>query len=150
MGSVRPGDVAVTPAGDGWLCFQYLGSHPEYGDSVRVCPLVQLVQPTVCERLFEAAYVVFYPARAAVARSLARVIGHLPSPGVPTRVRRPGVREGRVVRTWIIEDESGERVTAVLSDQDLALPIAVIWNQALLVQRVTEGWKPEQEGRSDS
>jgi hypothetical protein len=35
-----------------------------------------------------------------------------------------------------------------LSEDDLQLPIAVIWNHELLTQRLLGGWDPRQEGRA--
>jgi hypothetical protein len=53
------------------------------------------------------------------------------------------------VETWIIEDGASELVTKKLSETERELPIAVIWNRELLVQRVSEGWRPEMEGQSE-
>ncbi len=91
----------------------------------------------------------FHPAIAAVVRGLASGVGHLPARGVPIRLRRPGARVGTEVRTWIIEDRSGEVVREKLSAEERRLPIAVIWNQELLAQRVAEGWRPEMEGSNE-
>ena len=145
----KPGDVLELTAVDGLIYAQYLGKHPEYGDAVALCPSKQPAPVPVSPDLFRDGYVTFYPAVAAVNRGLASVIGHLPSPGLPSRLRRPGARSGRKVETWIIEDSSHETVKTRLSDEERALPIAVIWNHELLVQRVSEGWRPEMEGCHD-
>jgi hypothetical protein len=50
------------------------------------------------------------------------------------------------VDSWIIEDASGEVTKAKLSEEELRLPIAAIWNHELLVQRLAEGWTPVEEG----
>jgi hypothetical protein len=64
-----------------------------------------------------------------------------------TRQRfRPGARAGLTVTTWIMEDVSSEEVKQQLSAEERNLPIAVIWNHELLLQRVREGWRPEMEG----
>lgn len=145
----KPGDVLEVTAADGVIYTHYLGKHPEYGDAVAVCPTKHLKRVPVSPNLFHSGYVTFYPAVAAVNRGLAAVVGHLPSPGLPKRVRRPGARSGRKVETWIIEDDSRETVKDRLSDEDRELPIAVIWNHELLVQRVSEGWRPDMEGRHE-
>lgn len=54
---------------------------------------------------------------------------------------------GRRIITWIIEDGSREVVKANLSEEELRLPIAAIWNHEFLIQRIAEGWNPMNEGR---
>jgi hypothetical protein len=99
------------------------------------------------EQAFSDSYVAFYPVTAAVARGLIEVIGYLTPPNLPSRVRRPGARSGRRINTWIIDSGTDEVVKSKLSDDDLRLPIAVIWNHEMLTQRVLEGWNPADEGR---
>jgi len=96
-------------------------------------------------RLFERGYLTFYPAKAAIVQKLATIVGYLQAPDLPKRLRRAGVRSGCAVETWVIEDASGEVVKRELSDQERQLPIAAIWNHEFLVQRVSEGWRPEFE-----
>lgn len=116
---------------------------------VAVCPTKQALQVDVNAELFRGGYVTFFPVVAAVAQGLASIVGHLPSPGLPKRVRRPGARSASKVETWIIEEGTDEVVKRELSDVERKLPIVVIWNRDLLVQRVSEGWRPEMEGRSE-
>jgi hypothetical protein len=144
----RVGDVLEVVVPEGKIYLHYLGAHPEYGDGVAVCPTIFQSPVAVTESLFRDSYFVFYPARAAVSRRFASVIGQLPSPGLPGRLRRPGAQHGSKVETWIIEEDSREEVKRQLSDEELRLPVAVIWNHEFLVQRVLEGWRPEHEGRS--
>lgn len=146
----RAGDVLEIAAPNGFIYLHYLGKSGEYGDAVLVSPMVYGGRQEVSSALFREAYVAFYPAAAAVSRALAQVVGHLPSSaGVPNRLRRPGVRCGREIKTWIVEDSTGEYVRDTLSEEERQLPIAAIWNHALLVQRVTEGWRPQMEGEDD-
>jgi len=131
----------------GAIFLHYLGRHTQYGDVVAVCPVVSPQGTAITSDFFQGSYVAFYPVVAAVARGMAQVVGSLPSPGLPRRLRRPGARSGRRVETWIIEEASGaEVVKRHLSDDERHLPIAVIWNHELLLQRVAEGWRPEMEG----
>jgi hypothetical protein len=145
----KPGDVLELATPDGLIYLHYLGKHPEYGDGVAVSPTRQARRVTPSPDLFRAGYVTFYPVLAAVSQGLVTVIGHLASPGLPKRLRRPGARSGRRVETWIIEDDFGEIVKRQLSEEEQALPIAAIWNHELLIQRVAEGWRPEMEGRHE-
>jgi hypothetical protein len=142
----KPGDVLELTAPDGVVYLQYLGKHPEYGDGVAVCPNKQRVPVEVNAEFFNESYVTFFPVGAAVAQGLASVVGHLPCAGLPKKVRRPGVRLANRIESWIIEDGSSEVVRQRLSESELALPIAAIWNYSFLLQRLTEGWRPEMEG----
>lgn len=67
-------------------------------------------------------------------------------PGLPERWRRAGALKGREVLTWIIEEPSGEVVKRTLSEEERRLPIAQIWTHAFLIDRVSQGWRPEMEG----
>ena len=131
-----------TPKGFAYL--QYVGRHPEYGDAVMVCPRLgeRLNGQTLSD-----GYVVFYPVTAAMALRLVEVVDHFTPPKLPQRLRRPGARSGLRVDTWVVEDGTGETVKSKLSEDDLQLPIAVIWNHELLIQRLLEGWNPLHEGR---
>jgi len=143
---VQPGDVLEVAASGGLVYLCYVGKHSEYGDAVEVCPVEQTTPPEHFEGLFRSAYVAFYPATAAVARGLANVVGRATCPEMPRTLRRPGARSGLTVKTWIIEDGRGESVKQQLSSDELRLPIAVIWNHELLLERVRAGWRPEREG----
>jgi hypothetical protein len=143
---VKPGDVLELNAPDGWIYVHYLGRHPVYGDAMTVCPTVNSTRAKADQDLFRDGYVTFYPVAAAVRQGLAAIIGHLPSPGLPRRFRRAGVRSGRTIETWIIEGEGFRVVRKRLSDTERRLPIAAIWNHEFLVQRVSKGWRPEMEG----
>lgn len=145
---LKIGDVLEIGAASGLVYVQYLGKHPEYGDAIAVCSMEHSRRPVVAPDLFRNGYVIFYPANAAVSQNLARVVGNLPAADVPTRLRRPGVRSEAGVETWIIEDESGEHVKRTLSADERQMPLAVIWNHEMLLQRISEGWRPEREGAS--
>lgn len=145
---VKGGDVLQLRAGDRFAYLHYIGKHPEYGDAVLVSPGLQERQTSVARENFVSGYVAFYPAAAGVAQGLVEVVAHLPPPNLPERLRRAGARSGRRVDTWIIEDGSREVVRTKLSEDELRLPIAAIWNHELLVQRIAEGWNPMNEGRA--
>lgn len=145
---VKPGDVLLLNAGGGFAYLLYIGPHPEYGDAIFVSPKLRERQAIVKGETFSGGYLAFYPARAAVAKGLVEVVGQMSPPSLPKRLRRPGARSGRRIDSWIIENGTGEVVKAKLSEEELQLPIAVIWNHELLIQRVTEGWNPVEEGRT--
>lgn len=136
------GDILQLRDGDRFAYLHYIGRHPEYGDAVLVSPKFQDRQISVAGDYFADAYATFYPVTLAVAQGLAEVISQLPSPGLPKRMRRPGAMTGNRVDTWIIEEGGREIVRATLSDDERRLPIAGIWNHAILIQRIGEGWTP--------
>ena len=142
----QPGDVLEVRLANGLGYLLFVGTHSEYGDAVKVSPVVATERPPVSLGLFEKGYIAFYPARAAWSQGLVETVGSLPAPPVPSALRRPGARSEGRVETWIIEDESGEAVTRTLTGEQRHLPIAAIVNHELLVQRIAEGWRPEKEG----
>jgi hypothetical protein len=144
----KPGDVLQLNTPKGFAYLQYVGRHSEYGDAVLVNPKLGVRPEVFTSQAFSGGYLVFYPATAAVARGLVAVVDHLAPLSLPQRLRRPGARSGQHIATWIIEDGTAETVKSKLSEDDLRLPIAVIWNHELLTQRVLEGWNPLHEGRA--
>ena len=145
----RPGDVAEVQSSGRRIYLHYLGKHPRLGDSVVVDSTMHVARPEmITAELFRDGYVTFYPLRAAVSQGLAEIVGHVVSAArVPFRLRRPGAIIGRQIVTWVLEDASGpEIVKKSLSDDELRIPIAAIWNHEFLLQRVSEGWRPEQKG----
>src|SRR5262245_57227834 len=125
---IKAGDVLQVCVAGRFAYLHYIGKHPEYGDAVVVSPRIRERQTSLSSDNFSDGYVTFYPAAAAVAQGLVEVVGHLPPPTVPGRLRRAGARYGRQVETWIIEDGGREVVKSKLSEEDLRLPIAAIWN----------------------
>lgn len=147
-GRVQPGDVVEFEVEGRFSYLHYIGKHPAYGDAVVVKPGFEEHRLAVDAQMFTRGYITFYPLNAALRHALVRVIGHLPPPRVPNRLRRAGVRRGGRVETWIIEDGTSEVLKTTLSEEELRIPIASLWNHEFLIQRVLEGWTPEQEGRA--
>jgi hypothetical protein len=139
----KPGEVFRVDTSGGFIYLQFLGRHPEYGDAVLVCPKKMRREPLELHAIFNSAYAVFYPISAAIKQGLVRRVGFFPTPGIPTRWRRPGAWVRDRIETWIIEDESaGEILRRELTEDERRLPIAEIWNHEMLIQRVSEGWQP--------
>ncbi len=144
-----PGDVLEVAIPDDCLGYLlYLGKHHEYGDTVLVVPGTFDRPPTDFSKEFQHAYVTFYPVTAALAQKLVRVVAKeiIPTGMPPRRLRRAGARSGTRIDSWVIEDESGEYLKTKLSEDELRLPIAAIWNHELLLKRITTKWRPELEG----
>jgi hypothetical protein len=121
----KPGDVLSVALGDGVAYLQYLGKHKRYGDAVLVSRRFEQALDSISPQFFADAYVAFYPVSAAAQQGLVEIVGHMPSPRVPSRIRRAGERVGRTIKSWVIEGGLlGERVKATLSKSELQLPIA--------------------------
>ena len=142
------GDVLAIDAPGGVVYVQLIGKHPLYDEAVAVCPRLQAARVQVTEVLFADSYVIFYPASMFVKEGVARVVGRLPAPPFPTRFRRPGARAGDAIRTWLVEEPTGDVVRWSLSDEELQLPIAVMCSTEALIDFVTHEWRPERVGRT--
>ncbi len=123
---------------------QFVGTHPDYGDAVRVEPRVHHLPPSTFDDLFRDGYFTFYPARLAVRKGVMRIAGHGTAPQMPAMWRRAGARRGTAIETWVIETAVSEQVTSDLTPAQRSLPIAAIWNHAMLLERVATGWHPTQ------
>jgi hypothetical protein len=142
--NIATGDVLVADSPGGAVYVQYVGTHPDYGDAVRIEPRVRQSPPSALDDLFHDGYFTFYPARLAVKKGLMQIVGRAAAPRMPTIWRRAGVRRGTVIDTWVIEEETGEQVTRELTPAQRLLPIAAVWNHAMLLERVAAGWHPAQ------
>ena len=144
---LKPGDVLEIALPDGVSYVQYVGEHPEYGGTIWVVPRVfHSPLKEVGSSLGERGYYTFYPARTAVSRKLVRVAGaaSLDGRSVPLELRRAGARgpEG-AIHTWIVSSPDHEYVRETLTASERRLPIAAIWNHEMLVQRIRDGWLPD-------
>lgn len=145
-----PGAV-VAVDGDGALYYaQYVGQHAEYGDVLWVLPEAFQGSPAAWSALpWARGYYAFYPLRASVRQGLTTIVGQAPLDGraVPVALRRVGARsvEGAIL-TWMVSDGTTEDRREVLSDAERRLPIASIWNHAMLLHRLSEGWHPAAVG----
>lgn len=145
---LKPGDVLKIAVKDLTGYLQYVGEHIEYGGVIWVTPRAFATPPKAPTDLIgDDGYYTFYPARTAIARGFAEVVGSAPLNGreVPHTLRRAGVRDdGGSVRSWIISYENGEEaVRTALSESEARLPIAAIWNHDMLTQRIADAWRPE-------
>jgi len=145
----RPGDVFELQVEGSVAYLQYLGKHPSYGDAIRILHTKSL--PATAQGWCAAVakgYIVFYPLRSSSAQGLVSMVGHHDKAlEVPRTVRRAGARDrdGRVRRWIIVEGDRIDSSHEVLTAEQRMLPIAGIWNHAMLCKRVLQGWRPEEE-----
>lgn len=145
--SLRPqiGDVLEIRVPAGFFYVHYLGKHMRLGACIAVAPVIFTDRIVPDAKIFMDSYATFYPVGAAVSRKLATIVGRFPSPGLPSRFRVPGFVSGAKVMNWIIDDGNQRTPKRQLTAEERLLPIAEIWNQELLIERVTQSWRPEQE-----
>ncbi len=147
MRRAKPGSVLEVAVAGGYSYLHYIGRHPMYGDAVMVSARTWTANEPVSAEMFRDGYVTFYPARASVSAGLTRIVGQLPSSGLPAKFRRALTRVDRRVLNWCIEDEgngSNEiKDEAALTQDERRLPIAAIWNHAYLLISVAQRWRPE-------
>lgn len=145
---LTPGDILEIDVPGGRGIIQYIGEHHELGGTIWVTPRV--VPPGTgdpAELVAEDGYYTWFPARPAVQKGLARVIGRADLRGraLPTRTRRRGAIDASGwVLTWFVSDGSPERLVRELSAEQRRFPIEEIANLDALAYMITEGWRPEQ------
>lgn len=144
---VQVGEVLEVQLQRGLGYAQYLGTHELDGDAVAVVPRVFPERPAIEPALLYDSYVTFYPVHLALRQKLVQVVGHLPAAPIPKVFRRQGAMSGREVLTWLIDDGPTTTVKRELSEEELRIPIAGIWNHEYLLNRIAEGWRPEHVGR---
>ena len=65
---------------------------------------------------------------------------------VPRRLWRSlNIGPNGKVLSWVIEDGKREYVTTRLTEEEVELPLAGIWNHEFLTLRIAAGWDPTQE-----
>jgi hypothetical protein len=139
-----PGDVLTFISGGKRAFLQYLGRHPEYGDAVAVCPGFRPLKSRATVKDIEDSYVTFYPVQAAIRAGLVEIVYRLPAAGMPSRIRRPGIRSSKDgTFSWFIKTGDSECRVRELTKEDRKLPIAEIVNHEYLIERIRAKWRPE-------
>jgi hypothetical protein len=146
----RPGDILEVTTSRGLAYLQYTSRHPDFGETARVLPGLFQTRPEDWSALpAQEGYFAFYPVGAALRQGLVRVVGWRPVPAgreTPPALRRAGARsvDGKVL-SWLVWDGKEEVLTRELTPSERLLPIGAIWNHEMLVLRLAEQWRPEQD-----
>jgi hypothetical protein len=141
------GDLIEIAARNKFYYIQYVGVHPEYGDTIAIVPESYSHSVERPLLLFDnpSCYLIFYPVKASLRHKLIRIIGNGPCRFcVPTTLRRPGrIDSGPVVANWFIDEADGTtRVTERLSQLEKEIPLGAGWNHEMLLNRIDKKWHP--------
>lgn len=145
---LRIGDVLSIRSSHGVALLHYVGRDSFHGHAIYVYPAWHETLQQAMEAPLPEGYFTFYPAQSAVLQGLADIVGTGVLPrGVqlPIRHRRAGApgRNGATLAWFIVEIDGRETMKRKLSAKDRKLPIASIWNHEFLVDRISDGWRPE-------
>jgi len=150
---VQFGDIVEIRTRKGLAYAQYTHRHENYGALIRVFDRLYKSRPADIAEVASnpVRFTTFFPLQAAVNRHIVDLVGKV---RVPERLQafplfRDGVADpptGRVAVWWLWDGEREWRVGKLTSEQR-RLPIRGIWNDTFLVERIEEGWRPENDRR---
>jgi len=148
---IRAGDVFEVKTKRGLAYAQYVMRNLEMGALIRVLPGLHKTRPVSLTEVVaqQEQFVTFFPLQAAIDQEVFEIVAHETVPDesrkMPLfRARGHIDREG-FVHDWRLWD--GEKSTRVgkLTPEQRKFPIKEIWNDTLLIERIEQGWTPEQE-----
>jgi len=147
---LHPGDVAEIRTKHGVALFHYVGYNPSIGHAIYVYPVWYKSRGDALQASLPKGYMTYYPAQSATLQRLARIVATAPlrkGISLSTRWRRCGYTtpRGEVLAWIIIEPDGREKLKRRLTAKDRQLPIESVWSHYYLIDRITEGWRPEQE-----
>lgn len=140
------GEILEVPIGARFGYVQFLGNHPEHGDTILVNPALHDRQAHFPAGFFSKGYVTFFPATLEVTQRRAEVVAQSSPPGVPKRYRRPSaVASDGKAEGWVIEGGWRNVIKRELTDEERSIPIAAVWTREKLSAQIAKGWTPEIE-----
>ena len=158
MKRIRFGDIVEIRTSKGLAYAIHTHRHakpPRYGCVIRLFDGLHRERPTEIASLVNRPirFITFFPLGAAVNRKLVEVVGNVPVPehlkAFPIfRLGNPDPKTHRVT-TWWLEDVENDKSWRVgtLTPEQRRLPILGVWNYAFLVERIEDGWRPENDFR---
>jgi hypothetical protein len=151
MKRAKIGDVIEIRTAKGYAYAIYTHHHKLMGALLRVFNTVYASRPENITGVVEDSVrlVVFFPLQSALNRSIVKTVGNVPiaeSLRVFPLFRNPGVPnlDGKADKWWLWD---GERSTPIekLTQEQRRLPVRGIWNDTLLVERIDNGWRHEDD-----
>ena len=153
MNRTRPkiGDVIEIQTPKGFAYAQYTYKHdapPKYGALIRVLPGLYQERPDDFKKIveLESQFITFFPLGSACNRGIVQIVGNEDIPDseklFPTFRSGTPNREGKVETWWLWDGEKEWKVGKLAPGME-KYPIRGVWNDALLIQRIVEGWSHE-------
>ncbi|BET12083.1 hypothetical protein [Pandoraea sputorum] len=150
---MKIGDVFEIKTKKGNAYFQFSGRIPPMGALIRVLPGTFQHLPLDMDELVASRtnFWIFFPVSAAEKRGIVRKIKNykIPEHSVRSPIFRTGIVDPstKKVESWWLWDGETEWEVGALTDELRKLPIRGAWNDTLLVERIEEGWLPENDKR---
>jgi hypothetical protein len=145
------GDIVEIPTPSGLAYAQYTHKHSMYGALLRVFSGTHPTRPTDLNSVLagDVQFMCFFPLQAAIEAGIVQVAGNasLPVGAAKLPVFRAGVMNPatRKVGVWWLWDGEREWRVGSLTPEERYYPIRGVWNDALLVERIVSGWRPEND-----
>lgn len=142
------GDIIEIQTSKGLAYAQYTHEHPTHGGLIRVFDNLFERRPDGFSELVDepVRFSTFLPVAAAVKRGLFEVVAHeriaLQHRSFP--VFRNGIEDPKTkkVAVWWFWDGEREWRVGEITPEQREMPIASVWNDTLLVERIESGWTP--------
>ncbi|MCG9968492.1 hypothetical protein L9W92_10555 [Pelotomaculum terephthalicicum JT] len=151
MKKIQIGDVFEIATSKGKGYFQYIYSNKTIGELIRILPGLYLDKPRnmIAIAAAKEVYFVHFPLKAAFKKGIVQFIGNYSLPQdleLPRQMRSKNVdKNGNLICWYIVEYDTWRRVIIkeLTKDQKKLSPWG-IWNDTLLIERLAEGWTPEE------
>ncbi|HET9710577.1 MAG TPA: hypothetical protein VFP64_01805 [Pyrinomonadaceae bacterium] len=143
------GDLIEIPTAKGFAYAQYTHEHSLMGALIRVFDTVYPSRPENLERLVVGAVRLstFFPLKAAIHQDIYKIVANhdVSELNRSFPIFRTGIVDPKTkkVSVWWLWDGEKEWKIGDLTPEQRKLPIRGVWNVAMLVQRIEEGWRPE-------
>jgi len=150
MRRLKLGDIVEVATGSGLAYAQYTQKHNQYGVLISIFPGIYADRPESFEDIAakNPQFHCFLLLGLAVKRGYVSVVGNVPVNAQlrPFPIFRSGLVDvnGKVETWWLWDGESEWRVGQLTAEQK-TLSILGIWNHALLVERIEDGYTPDQD-----
>lgn len=150
---IRFGDIIELRTSKGLAYALYTHRHPRYGAMLRVFDQVFMARPDDFHSLLGGAvrFTTFFPLQAAADKGIVEIVENVP---VPEHLKAfPLFRAGAVdprtkkVSVWWLWDGDREWQIGDLASDQRKLPIRGVLNDTLLIKRIEEEWRPENDLR---
>jgi hypothetical protein len=146
----RIGDLIEISTPNGFAYAHFTHKHARYGALIRVVPGFYAARPSIFASLVQLRpqFMTFFPLGVACNRGIVSIVANETVPmhaaAFPTfRSGTPGL-DGRVETWWLWDGTTEWRVGALTPAMRL-LPIRGIWNDTLLIERISLGWRSEDD-----